>query len=66
VKCVPIEGTDEVYRFVGVEMRYHLVRPNGNLDPDDVERLQPLPGSPYPWAIAAGRLSDAETSIAGS
>ena len=49
VKCVPIEGTDEVCRFVGVEMRYHLVRPNGNLDPGDVERVQPLPGSPYPW-----------------
>ena len=49
VKCVLIEGTDEVYRFVCVEMRYDPVRPNGNLDPDDVERLQPLRGSPYPW-----------------
>ena len=69
VKCVLIEGTDEVYRFACVELRggdhpaaysaelpglvgrvsYHPVRPNGNLDPDDVERLQPLPGSPYPW-----------------
>ena len=69
MKCVPIEGTDEVYRFACVELlggdrlpaysaelpglvgrvSYHPVRPNGNLDPDDVERLQPLPGSPYPW-----------------
>ena len=69
VKCVPIEGTDEAYRFACVELvggdhlppysaelpglvgrvSYHPVRPNGNLDPGDVERLQPLPGSPYPW-----------------
>jgi len=61
VKCVLIEGTDEVYRFACVELRCGdhlaaysaelpgLVRPNGNLDPGDVERLLPLAGSPYPW-----------------
>ena len=55
VACVELQGGDHLAAYSaelpGLVSRvsYHPVRSNGNLDPGDVERLLPLPGSPYLW-----------------
>jgi len=47
VKCVLIEGTDEVYRFACVELLGGDRLPAYSAELPGL--VEPLPGSPYPW-----------------